>query len=77
LDWEEQRAELIEGLLSSSSPSQLAMQEAVSVLLYMAQDDTSSSGGDSPQVRPFYYLITIAILVVLAVAQMHGLCCVN
>ncbi|KAL0054329.1 hypothetical protein WJX82_007210 [Trebouxia sp. C0006] len=49
LDWEEQRAELIEGLLSSSSPSQLAMQEAVSVLLYMAQDDTSSSGGDSPQ----------------------------
>ena len=53
------------------------MQEAVSVLLYMAQDDTSSSGGDSPQVRPFYYLITIAILVVLAVAQMHGLCCVN
>ncbi|KAL0038264.1 hypothetical protein WJX79_010729 [Trebouxia sp. C0005] len=49
LGWEEQRAELIEGLLSSSSPSQLAMQEAVSVLLYMAQDDTSSSGGDSPQ----------------------------
>ncbi|DBA92772.1 TPA: GATA type transcriptional activator of nitrogen-regulated proteins, variant 2 [Trebouxia sp. C0004] len=49
LDWEEQRAELIEGLLSSSSPSHLAMQEAVSVLLYMAQDDTSSSGGDSPQ----------------------------
>lgn len=49
MDWEEQRLELIEGLLSSSSPSQLAMQEAVSVLLYMAQDDTSSSGGDSPQ----------------------------
>jgi len=57
LDWEEQRAELIEGLLSSSSPSQLAMQEAVSVLLYMAQDDTSSSGGDSP--------IAIAILLCL------------
>ena len=52
-DWEEQRAELIEGLLSSNSPSQLAMQEAVGVLLYMAQDDTSSSGGDSPQVIPF------------------------
>lgn len=60
MDWEEQRLELIEGLLSSSSPSQLAMQEAVSVLLYMAQDDTSSSGGDSPQViapatHPLYY----------------------
>ncbi len=65
MDWEEQRAELIEGLLSSSSPSQLAMQEAVSVLLYMAQDDTSSSGGDSPQVIPFHYLIAIAILLCL------------
>ncbi len=50
MDWEEQRLELIEGLLSSSSPSQLATQEAVSVLLYMAQDDASSSGADSPQV---------------------------
>jgi len=68
LDWEEQRTELIEGLLSSSSPSQLAMQEAVSVLLYMAQDDTSSSGGDSPQVIPFDYLISLAILVMLAFA---------
>ncbi len=44
------------------------MQEAVSVLLYMAQDDTSSSGGDSPQVIPFYHLITTASLFVLAVA---------
>ncbi len=44
------------------------MQEAVSVLLYMAQDDTSSSGGDSPQVIPFDYLISLAILVMLAFA---------
>ena len=53
LDWEEQRSELIDGLLSASSPSQLAMQEAVNVLLYMAQDDSSASGSgaDSPQVR--------------------------
>ena len=50
MDWEEQRLELIEGLLSRPSPSQPSMQEAVSVLLYMAQDDSSSSGGDSPQV---------------------------
>lgn len=52
MDWEEQRSELIDGLLSTSSPCQLAMQEAVSVLLYMAQDDSSASGSgaDSPQV---------------------------
>jgi hypothetical protein len=64
-------------MLSSSSPSQLAMQEAVSVLLYMAQDDTSSSGGDSPQVIPFDHLISLAILVMLAFASLHGLCCFN
>ena len=52
MDWEEQRSELIDGLLSASSPCQLAMQEAVGVLLYMAQDDhsASGSGADSPQV---------------------------
>ena len=50
MDWEEQRLELIEGLLARPSPSQPSLQEAVSVLLYMAQDDASSSGGDSPQV---------------------------
>lgn len=54
MDWEEQRSELIEGLLSTSSPCQLAAQEAVSVLLYMAQDDSSASGSgaESPQVSP-------------------------
>lgn len=52
MDWEEQRSELIDGLLSTSSPCQLATQEAVSVLLYMAQDDSSASGSgaESPQV---------------------------
>lgn len=52
MDWEEQRSELIDGLLSTSSPCQLAAQEAVSVLLYMAQDDSSASGSgaESPQV---------------------------
>lgn len=49
MDWEEQRLELIEGLLARTSPSQPSLQEAVSVLLYMAQDDASSSGIDSPQ----------------------------
>ena len=77
-DWEEQRAELIEGLLSSSSPSQLAMQEAVSVLLYMAQDDTSSSGGDSPQVSPFTISsLEPSLLCLLAQYCLHGLCCFN
>ena len=53
-DWEDQRSELIDGLLSTSSPCQLATQEAVSVLLYMAQDDSSASGSgaESPQVGP-------------------------
>ncbi|KAL3137159.1 GATA type transcriptional activator of nitrogen-regulated proteins [Trebouxia sp. C0010 RCD-2024] len=51
MDWEEQRSELIDGLLSTSSPCQLAAQEAVIVLLYMAQDDSSASGSgaESPQ----------------------------
>lgn len=52
MDLEEQRSELIDGLLSTSSPCQLATQEAVSVLLFMAQDDSSAcgSGAESPQV---------------------------
>lgn len=61
MDWEEQRSELIEGLLSTSSPCQLAAQEAVSVLLYMAQDDSSASGSgaESPQVGPPFPLSAV------------------
>ena len=64
MDWEEQRSELIDGLLSTSSPCQLAAQEAVSVLLYMAQDDSSvsGSGAESPQVIFSSYIISLVLL---------------
>lgn len=64
MDWEEQRSELIDGLLSTSSPCQLAAQEAVSVLLYMAQDDSSASGSgaESPQVIFSSYIVSLVLL---------------
>ena len=73
MNWEEQRSELIDGLLSTSSPCQLATQEAVSVLLYMAQDDSSASGSgaESPQVTfspsalsPYFCLILTLLTIV-------------
>lgn len=64
MDWEEQRSELIDGLLSTSSPCQLATQEAVSVLLFMAQDDSSASGSgaESPQVTFSPYIVSLFLL---------------
>ena len=75
MDWEEQRLELIEGLLARPSPSQPSLQEAVSVLLYMAQDDASSSGGDSPQVQ--YTLLHMSLRQVVTFLLYDHLCCVT